>query len=171
METYWCLYPQNVGVCTHLTHSEVWEWEQKLLFEFTRSNGGQGNNRSKCVFLGAEKTLLPLITIFLGTGWRTAVCYFWIYVYFTTCVHFLKGNTIQYILQFPRSTFRKISMRIWSTFQKYCRNVILQSKMQRGIRCAGSSLSVNTSLAIPTFSQLLSAIFHIMFNSQRKCGH
>lgn len=51
---------------------EVWEWEQRPLFEITRSNGGQANRGSKHVFPGTEEEPLPLISTFLWTGWWTA---------------------------------------------------------------------------------------------------
>lgn len=51
---------------------EVWEREQRPLFETTRSNGGQANRRSKHVFPGTEEERLPLISTLLWTGWWTA---------------------------------------------------------------------------------------------------
>lgn len=55
---------------------EVWEGEQRSLFEIKRSNGGQANKGSKHVFPGTEKEPLPLISIFLWAGWWTAACCF-----------------------------------------------------------------------------------------------
>lgn len=57
-------------------HPEVWEWEQRSLFEIRGSNGGQANKGSKHVFLGTEREPLPLISIFLWAGWQTAACCF-----------------------------------------------------------------------------------------------
>ena len=69
-----CLQTLEFVLIWHLP--EVWQWEQRPLFEITRSNGGQANRGSKHVFPGTEEEPLPLISTLLWTGWWTAACCF-----------------------------------------------------------------------------------------------
>lgn len=69
---------------------EVWEWEQRPLFEITRSSGGQANKGSKRVFPGAEEEPLPLISTFSVDRMVNCCSLLWICVYFTSRVLFWK---------------------------------------------------------------------------------